>query len=110
MIENGSRMYSEYNSTAICALRTKIQGIAVMYKKFNVTFHAIKSKMRDAINFELDPYSAFRKASEDAKVPDQPMWVADERVVPNLNTDGKLYRAHRDQSSVHSFKDSTEFE
>lgn len=47
-----------------------------MYKKFNVTFHAIKSKMRDTINFEesLDPYSAFRKASEDATVPDQPMW------------------------------------
>ncbi|XP_015773805.1 PREDICTED: uncharacterized protein LOC107352014 isoform X1 [Acropora digitifera] len=74
MIENGRRMFTEYNSIPICALRTKIQGIAVMYMKFNVTFHAIKSKMRDTINFELDPYSAFRKASEDATVPDQPMW------------------------------------
>ena len=36
--------------------------------------------------------------------------VADEHVVPNLNTDGKLHRAHRDQISVHSFKDSSEFE
>lgn len=30
----------------------------------------------DTVNFEesLDPYSAFRKASEDSTVPDQPLW------------------------------------
>lgn len=46
-----------------------------MVKKFNVSFREIKSKM-DTVNFEesLDPYSAFRKASEDSTIPDQPMW------------------------------------
>ncbi|XP_078375492.1 uncharacterized protein LOC144658877 [Oculina patagonica] len=43
--------------------------------KHNITFHATKLKY-DAVNFEesLDPYSAFRKASEDSTVPDQPLW------------------------------------
>ena len=46
-----------------------------MAGKYNITFHAIESE-NDAVNFEesLDPYSAFRKASEDSKVPDQPLW------------------------------------
>lgn len=43
--------------------------------KYNITFHATKFK-NDTVNFEesLDPYSAFRKASEDSTVPDQPLW------------------------------------
>ena len=46
-----------------------------MEKKINVSFREIKSKM-DTVNFEesLDAYSAFRKASEDSTIPDQPMW------------------------------------
>lgn len=43
--------------------------------KYDITFHAIKLE-NDGVNFEesLDPYSAFRKASEDSTVPDQPLW------------------------------------
>ena len=43
--------------------------------KYDITFHTIKLE-NDGVNFEesLDPYSAFRKASEDSKVPDQPLW------------------------------------
>ena len=43
--------------------------------KYDITFYAIKSE-DDGVNFEesLDPYSAFRKASEDSTVPDQPLW------------------------------------
>ena len=46
-----------------------------MARKYDITFHAIKVE-NDGANFEesLDPYSAFRKASEDSTVPDQPLW------------------------------------
>lgn len=46
-----------------------------MFAKNNITFYVIKSEI-DTINFEesLDAYSAFRKASEDSTVPDQPLW------------------------------------
>ncbi|XP_073244573.1 uncharacterized protein [Porites lutea] len=46
-----------------------------MAGKFNVKFYPLNSEM-DSVSFEesLDPYSAFRKASEDSTVPDQPLW------------------------------------
>lgn len=46
-----------------------------MPRRYNVTFHTIKSS-DEVANFEesLDPYSAFRKASQDSTVPDQPLW------------------------------------
>lgn len=46
-----------------------------MAGKFNVKFYPFNSEM-DSVSFEesLDPYSAFRKASEDSTVPDQPLW------------------------------------
>ncbi|RMX56080.1 hypothetical protein pdam_00010386 [Pocillopora damicornis] len=46
-----------------------------MTQRYNITFHAVKSN-NDVVKFEesLDPYSAFRRASEDSTVPDQPLW------------------------------------
>lgn len=55
--------------------RYLVISVAKMAGKFNVKFYPFNSEM-DSVSFEesLDPYSAFRKASEDSTVPDQPLW------------------------------------
>lgn len=74
---------SAYDSLVICDCILEVGRVVSnfcpkaikMAWKYDITFHAIKLE-NDGVNFEesLDPYSAFRKASEDSTVPDQPLW------------------------------------
>lgn len=69
-------IYKQHFGSKTCLHRIA-SVISPMVSKYNITFHVInKSEMDTQVNFEesLDPYSAFRKASQDSTVPDQPLW------------------------------------